>query len=386
MKRLFLFFLLLLPVFTYGQNITTIAGTGTKGYSGDGSLAVSAEFKSPNSLVFDKTGNLYITDAGNCVIRKLNTSGIITTVAGNGSQGYSGDNGPATLAQLNAPVSIAVDLLGNLYISCGDYRIRKVNTSGVITTIAGDGTFGYNGDNIPATSAKLAYPYLGFIDEVGNVFFGDYGNRRLRKINTSGIITTVAGDGTAGSGGDGGPATAAQLRGPCFPYMSLSGDIYIPDNISKKIRKVNKDGIISTFAGGGTGGDGEPATNAAFGRPNAIAFDNGGNAYISDYAANVVRKISASGIISTITGTGTAGYSGDGGPATAAQVTPNTLTTDKYDNVYIADVDNHRIRKIIYDNHTAVNAVSNGGTGVSIYPNPVRDEVVIADTGIPLVI
>ena len=366
------------------QNIKTVAGNGVAGFNSDNISPLTAQLNKPNTLSFDGAGNLYIADCSNNRIRKVSTSGIITTVAGSGAPGYSGDGGPATAADLQYISSIISDLAGNLYISFGSNRIRRVSNTGIITTIAGTGTAGYNGDNVPATSSQLFYPYVGSIDNTGDLYFSDYGNHRVRKINTAGIITTVAGDGSAGSGGDGLPATSAQLNGPTWPFVTSTGDLYIPDNLERKIRKVDAStSIISTFAGTGiTGntGDGGPAVTATLTYPNGITFDKTGNAYIADYGAGVVRKINTAGFISTIAGTGTPGYGGDGGPAILAQITPNTLTCDAADNVYIADLDNNRIRMISY-NSTEVKEQNIGRSPMVIYPNPARDKLIITEAG-----
>ena len=213
MKNIF-FLLLFFPLYLQAQLITTVVGTGVAGSSGDGGDCKSAQLLAPNSLVFDKSNNMYITDAGNNKIRKVNIAGIITTFAGSGSGVYSGDGGPAILAGLASPVGIAIDTVGNIYVSTyGDNRIRKISKDGsMITTIAGNGTKGYGADNIPATTSALYGPYMGFVDGSGNVCFTDRGNNRVCKINTTGIITTIAGRGINSHSGDGGPATAATLK------------------------------------------------------------------------------------------------------------------------------------------------------------------------------
>ena len=363
MKRLLLL-ILFIPEFSSSQIITTVAGVGIAGFSGDGGLAITAKFNWPNSLAFDKAGNMYICDGNNNRIRKINTFGIITTVAGNGVLDYSGDNGLATSAALFGPISLLVDSYGNLYISTsGDARIRKVNTSGIISTIAGSGTSGYNGDEITATSAELINPYLGAIDKAGNLLFSDNGNHRVRKINTSGIITTIAGNGIYNYAGDGGPATAAELKGPGWLSINALGELYIPDNYSHCVRKINLLGIISTFAGtgiAGWSGDEYPASSATLAYPNCVAIDHIGNAYIADFAANVVRKVDTFGIITTIAGTGVPGY----------------VAVNASGNVFIADINNNRIRKITY-HPEAVNNIVKPQNIVSIYPNPANDEITV---------
>jgi len=333
--------------------IDTIAGNGTAGYSGDGGPATAAMIKNPGGVAVDSTGNIYIADFNNSRIRKVNTSGIITTVAGTGTAGYSGDGGAATAAMLNRPVSVTVDSSGNMYI--GDRynnRIRRVNTSGIITTVAGTGTAGYSGDGGAATAANLNNPIGVAIDSTANMYIADYFNNRIRKVNTSGIITTIAGTGTAGYSGDGGAATAARIDGPYGVAIDSSGNMYIADTNNHRIRKVNTSGIITTVAGTGTAGysgDGGAATAARIYSPYGVTIDSTGNMYIADGTDNRIRKVNSSGIISTVAGTGTAGYSGDGGAAIAARIyTPIGVAIDSTGNMYIGDFNNNRIRKI-YD-------------------------------------
>jgi sugar lactone lactonase YvrE len=382
MRTYALLMLFLLPQLAICQIIKTVAGNGIAGYNGDNLSALVTEFDNPNTVAFDATGNMYICDFSNNRVRKLSASGLITTVAGNGTPGFSGDGGPATLAELGSPDGIAIDNSGNIYLSIGGHRIRKIDASGIITTIAGTGTPGYNGDNIPATSAQLFDPYVGAVDNAGNLYFSDYNNHRIRKINTTGIITTIAGNGSNTSGGDGGPATTAQLGGPAWLYRNAAGEFYIPDNSFNCVRKVDASGIITTFAGTGVAGNtgnGGLAIAATFMQPNSITFDNIGNAYIADYGASVLRKVNGAGIISTVAGTGTSTYSGDGGPATLAGMTVNSTVSDIGGNVYIADVNNNRIRRITY-NSTGVSNVNNALDNVTIYPNPAYDKITVKAT------
>ncbi|MEO8868756.1 MAG: T9SS type A sorting domain-containing protein [Bacteroidia bacterium] len=315
--------------------ITTVAGNGTQGYSGDGGYATSAQLSYAEGMIFDGGGNMYIADSYNNVIRKINTIGIITTIAGTGfgagtgAGGYSGDGGAATLAQLNGPVDIVFDASGNLYIS--DYnnnRVRKINTSGVITTIAGNGNNGYSGDGAAATLAKLYEPSGLAFDATGNLYIADEQNNVIRKINTAGIISTYAGNGfgagmgTGGYSGDGGQATVAELFEPIGLTFDLSGNLYVAESGNNVVRKINTSGIINTYAGGGISGlgDGGPATLAQLNFPYGLTFDKIGNLYIGDALNNRVRKVSTSGIINTIVGDGIAGYSGDGGLAITAEL------------------------------------------------------------------
>jgi trimeric autotransporter adhesin len=331
--------------------ISTVTGNGTAGYSGDGGPATSAQLYVPNSVAVDNSGNLYITDYGNGRVRKVTPAGIISTIAGNGTSGYSGDGGPATSAQFYSTDGVVVDNSGNLYIAdVGNNRVRKVTPAGIISAIAGNGTFGYSGDGGPATSAQLNAPNALAVDNSGNLYITDNGNSRVRKVTPAGIISTVAGNGSQGYSGDGGPATSAQLLQPRGVTVDKSGNLYIADSFNGRIRKVTPAGIISTVAGNGSkgySGDGGPAISAQLYLPNSVAVDNSGNLYMSDYGNSGVRKVTPAGIISTIAGNGTAGYSGDGGPATSAQLTsPNGVAVDSAGNLYIADLDNDSIRLV----------------------------------------
>lgn len=343
--------LILLPCLSNGQVINTFCGNGIAGYSGDGGAATAAKINSPSGSATDAAGNVYISESGSHVIRKISPSGIITTAVGTGVAGYSGDGGAASMAKINNPNKILIDGTGNLYISdFSNNVVRKVSTSGIITTIAGTGMGGYSGDGGPATAANLFQPADIAFDASNNLYIADYVNYRIRKVSTAGIISTYAGSGTAGSLGDGGPATAAQFHFPYRVIFDESDNLFIADAYNNKIRKVTPSGIISTFAGTGTpafSGDGGPATAAELANPVGIAFDGTGNMYIADDYNNRIRKISTTGIISTFAGTGTAGYFGDGGPASAAQLNePRDLTIDAAGRMYISDDYNDRVRII----------------------------------------
>lgn len=278
--------------------ITTVAGT-SGGYSGDNGAATSAELAVPNGVAVDSSGNIYIADTGNNRIRKVDTNGIITTVAGDGSVGYSGDNGAATSAQLNYPTGLAVDSRGNIYIADAlNDRIRKVDTNGTITTVAGNGWAGYSGDNGPATSAQLTNPLGVAVDSSGNIYIADYSYNIIRKVDTNGIITTVAGDGTQGYSGNNGAATSAELSGPEGVEVDSNGNIYIADSENHKIRKVDINGIITTVAGtdsteyNGDNGDNGAATSAWLYEPRGVEVDSNGNIYIADTNNDRIRKVS----------------------------------------------------------------------------------------------
>ena len=381
MKSLLLF-LLLLPVFASGQVIETIVGNGISGYNGDGETAISAELNGPYNVKFDRGGNMYIVDQTNGIVRKI-TADIIATIVGNITTsslcGYTGDGGPATAAEMCNPADIAFDIAGNLYIADGNGAIRKVNTSGIISTVAGGGTAGL-GDGGPATAAELSDPIGLVFDKAGNLYFSDNADHRVRKIDNTGVITTVAGTGVSGYSGDNGPATNAKMVYPGFINISPSGDIYIADYDNHRIRKIDNAGIITTVAGTGAigyTGDNEPATSATLFSPYEVIFDNAGNYFISDWGSNTIRKVDAAGIITTVAGNGTIGFSGDNGPATAAQLNnPMCSAIDAYGNLYIADYGNNRIRRIVY-NETAINTINKTPNNISIYPNPSQNELTI---------
>jgi type IX secretion system substrate protein/NHL repeat-containing protein len=384
MKKILLAFIII--VFALNVNaqiITTIAGNGTAGYSGDGGQATNAELNNVGNSVCDAAGNIYITDSGNNRIRKVNTSGIITTIAGTGTFGYSGDGGQATNAELNSPFAITFDAFGNLYFSeTNNYVVRKINTLGIISTVAGNGTAGYSGDGGPATSAELNYPISVIFDSEGNLYMADVLNHRIRKVNTNGIITTIAGNGTGAYSGDGGQATNAEIHLPHGLTTDAVGNIYIADMDNSRIRKINTSGIITTIAGTGTfgySGDGGQATLAELSAPVAVSFDATGNLYIADNGNNRIRKINTSGIISTIAGNGTGGYSGDGGQATAAELHfPYGETFDLAGNLYITD-NLEVIRKIALNcsECAGIEQYVNNNEQVNIYPNPNNGSFVI---------
>ena len=342
------------------RSIETVAGDGTPGFSGDGGAAVAAQLYRPGGVALDGAGNLYIADNGNQRIRKVDAAGVITTVAGDGTRGYGGDGGPATEAQLSGAGDIALDGAGNLYFSdTSNSRIRKVDAAGIITTVAGDGTRGYGGDGGPATAAQLNVPISLALDGAGNLYIADRSNYRIRKVDAAGVITTVVGDGTRGSGAGadgGGPATEAQLRGPVSIALDGAGNLYFSDRsefnlYNGRIRMVDTAGVITTVAGGGSiigaSGDGGPAVAARLRGPIGIALDGAGNLYIAEYYSSRIRMVDAAGIITTVAGDGTRGSGGDGGPPTAAQLNePVDVALDGASNLYIADTLNNRIRRV----------------------------------------
>lgn len=279
--------------------MSTVAGTGSAGYTGDSALAAFVELYLPASVYVNKHGDIYIADCYNNRIRKVDTTtGWIYTIAGTGTSGYSGDGGAAANAKISYPTSIVGDTQGNLYfVDYGNSRIRKILPTGAITTIAGSGTPGFSGDGGSALSAKLLAPSGVCIDNAGNVYIADEGNNRVRMVSSSGIISTFAGNGTAGFSGDGGPATSASLKGPQSVWADATGNIYVADMNNHRIRKINTLGIITTVAGNGTAGySGEwgTPTNAELNTPAGVFVNSAGNIFMADKANNRVRKISPS--------------------------------------------------------------------------------------------
>ena len=324
MKFILLLFSLLILTLSQAQIITTVAGNGTYGYSGDGGPATAAKLGNPVGVISDNVGNIYITDFANNVIRKVNSFGVIENFAGTGTLGYSGDGGTAVAAHLYHPSAITRDNAGNIYFADQNGEvIRKVSTSGIITSITGNLPPGYAGDGGYLMLAQFRDISNITFDNAGNMFITDFGNNVIRKVNSSGIINTIAGTGTAGFSGDGGPATAAKLDAPYGVLILATGDILICDARNNRLRVVNSAGIISTYAGTGAAGytgDGGPAISATFHWPSYTTIDNLGNIYITDALNLVVRKIDNTGMITTYAGNGTQGYSGDGGPAILAQM------------------------------------------------------------------
>ena len=350
--------------------ITTIAGTGQYGYSGDGGLANAAQLNQPTCVVVDSTGNLYIGDIATYTVRKVAAgTRIITTYAGTGVAGYSGDGGPASSASMYGPSACALDSADNLYLAdVGNDVIRKIAVStGVITTVAGNGfgagsaRGGFSGDGGPAKAGELYQPYGVAVDADGNLFISDLSNQRVRKVDAAtGIITTIAGNGTYGCSGNSGPATSAMIANPEQLALDASGNLYIAEQGANVVAKVDlSTGVISTIAGNGTAGkgngtenpvvtgDGGLATKAQLAQPQGVALDSAGDVFIADSNNQRVRMVSAStGIITTVVGT-TIGYSGDGGASNHAKVhNPEGLFFDAAGNLYLVDSYNSVVRKV----------------------------------------
>lgn len=364
--------------------IHIVAGDGNPGFLGDGGHALSAELNDPADVILDAHGNLLFADYGNYRVREI-SNGIITTVAGTGT----GDGGPATSAFLNLPqglaadahgnivvadnmvarrftvggainpfgqllappMAVAVDAAGNFYVTDQEPVVLKITPTGSTSIVAGNGNDGYTGDSGLATSARISNPSGVALDALGNIYFTDFTNNRIRKVDIStGFVTTIAGNGSATYSGDNGPALSAGLS-PFDIAIDHAGNIYVADYMDNRIRKIALDGTISTVAGTGVAGyagDGGSATAAQLFSPTGVAADSAGNLYIADYGNSVVRRVNATGLITTIAGTPDSYLpaTGDGGPATAAQLDPWRISLDAAGNIYVADMSNDRIRQL----------------------------------------
>ena len=331
--------------------IAAFAGTGRQGDSGDGGPAAAAQLGSIASVAVDTAGNVYVADRGNHRVRRIDATGTITTFAGTGERGYSGDGGPAAAAQLWSPYGVAADVAGNVYVAeAGNHRVRRIDAAGMIATFAGTGQRGFGGDGGPAAAARLWSPYGVAVDAAGNVYVADRGNHRVRRIDATGTITTFAGRGEPGYSGDGGPAAAAQLRSPHGVAMDAEGNAYVAEWGNHRVRRIDAAGTITTFVGTGEPfdeGDGGPAVAARFNRVEGVAVDALGNVYVADRSDHRVRRIDATGMITTFAGTGLPGYSGNDGPAAEAELAiPYGVAVDPSGFVYILDTGNHAVRAV----------------------------------------
>lgn len=345
--------------------IHTFAGTGICGYSGDGGKASVAMITNAAGIALDVHGNLLFADSGNNRIRQITPAGIITTVAGNGTSGYSGDEGPAVSASLAGPTAVSVDATsGKIYIAdTSNYVIRMVDSGGIIHTVAGNHSRGFSGDNGPATSAQIGYASDVLADQSGNFYIGDGSNARVRKVDSSGTITTYAGNGRSGNTGSGGPATSASIGGAAGLYLQ-GGNLYISATVNIWAVTLSNQ-IINIVAGtsvlgGGFNGDGKPALSTLFCGPRGMASDGAGGLIVADFCNNRVRRIASSQVVTTIGG----GYVGDGGPGMAASLnSPSHMTFDPAGNLYLADMSSNRIRKV-----TPGGAITTfAGTGITGY-------------------
>jgi uncharacterized protein (TIGR03437 family) len=314
--------------------ISTIVGkAGNPGFAGDGGSAVGSQLNYPTGIAIDKSGNIYIADGLNNRVRKV-SGGVISTVAGNGTAGYTGDKGAATSAELNNPIGLALDSSGNLYIAdSANNVVRMVSSSGTITTFAGNNTAGYSGDSALATGAQLFNPVGVAADSAGNVYIADTGNNVIRQVYKGNIVTYALG-----------------FAHPDGVAVDAAGNIYVADTQGRRIVEYSAGGVYTTIAGNGYGefsGDNGPGPNAALYDPMGLALDSSGNVYIADTFNGRIRKVTPSGIINTIAGTGALYFSGDGGPANqAAMYFPHGVAVDSSGNVYITDTFNSVVREL----------------------------------------
>ena len=333
--------------------IDTIAGNGTPAYSGDGNAAIRTRLIGPTGICLDAAGNLYIAEYWNHQVRKIDPDGTIITVAGNGSPSYSGDGGPATQAGLQLPRGACMDATGHLYIADFlNHRVRKIDLDGIITTVAGNGEPGSSRDGGAATLARVWFPGSVLIDAIGHLYITERGNsHRIRKVDPDGVITTIAGCGSQGFSGDGGPATRACMSQPNDLYLDPADNLYVADWGNSRVRKIDPKGIITTIAGCELDEvpgleDGVPPLRASI-EPSIVFIAHTDEMYFSESARHRIRKIDSEGILQTVAGNGRMGFSGDGGPATQASMhRPMDCFAGSDGSIYIADFMNHRIRKV----------------------------------------
>lgn len=342
------------------------------GFGGDGGPATGARLNSPRGLALDGLGNLFIADSSNQRIRRVDAAtGIISTVAGNGSSGAAGDGGPAAAASFLFPSVVGVTPAGDILIGDGSNRVRRVDAStGLISTVAGNGSSGFDGDGRPATETSLSFPWGTAVDSLGNVYIADLGNNRVRRVDaTSGLVSTWAGNGTFAFAGDGGPAVSAGIGAPIGLAVDAPGNVFIADQNNRRVRRVDAaTGTIATVAGGGTLlPEGVPATSALLFSPQGVAVDAAGNLFIADpEMARVFRVDSATGLIDRFAGAGAPGFGGDGGPAAnAALDAPSDVALDLAGNAFIADRNNHRIRRVDAATGIISTIAGNGINGVT---------------------
>src|ERR1017187_4384183 len=329
------------------DNMVTIAGNGSDGFAGDGGNALAAQMGAIWGLAVDAQGNVYFADTWNQRVRMVAAGGTISTIAGSGASGDSGDGGPALSADLLWPAGLALDTAGNLYVSTGS-RVRKVSSDGTIAAFAGTSSPGYGGDGQAATRASLREPHGLAVDSAGNVYIADSGNFRIRKVDQTGKIATIAGAGQYGYSGDGGPATAARIGYVDAIALDLAGNLYFSDPYNHCVRRISPSGTIQTVARGafGSGGDGGPPTGAQLRYPRGVVVDRTGNLFVADSLNYRIRVVvGAGGTLFTAAGTGASGFSGDGGPGPYAALNmPYALAADPAADLYIADLRNFRIR------------------------------------------
>ena len=335
------------------DNIFTVAGTGMADFTGDGVLATAAPLNTPIGVVAAADGGTLIADLNNHRVRRVSPSGTITTVAGTGVPGSSADGVRATAAQIDDPIAVAVTTDGGfVFVERGSHRVRRVSPGATIATVAGTGASGFSGDGGPAIGARLNGPSAVAMAADGGVLIADTANHRVRRVSPGGTITTVAGTGASGFSGDDGPATAAALSAPSGVAATAEGGVLIADTANHRVRRVSPGGTISTVAGTtrGFSGDGGPARAAQLDFPFAVAGAADGVVLIADFGNHRVRRVSPGGMITTVVGTGAPGFAGDGGPATSAQITgPAGLALTAEGGVLVADALDHRVRFVDVD-------------------------------------
>jgi trimeric autotransporter adhesin len=372
------------------QKVYTLAGTGVQGYAGEDSVAtdIAVKINTPSQIAIDTAGNIIFADKNNAVVRRVNMrTGRIRTIAGNGTAGYSGDGGAATAAQLRAPVGVAVDDTGSIFISdLASQTIRRVTPLGVISTYAGvDNTPGFTGDGGPAAAANFHNPFYITVDKNRNLYIADTTNNLIRKIDPTGTISTVAGSGTAGYSGDGGPATAARLHWPTSVAADTLGNLYIMDSRNNAVRKVNSSGIITSIAGNpsigavswGYTGDGGQATSAQLNYPIDLAVDKYGNVFIADINNDAIRMVTADGRIKTVAGCHVRGFNHDSNLATNTQFYAITAVKERNGILYISDSGNSRVRYMSLMKLGITETAFNDGN-ISLSPNPNGGNFVIS--------
>ena len=357
----------LFALLLFGSSVGADSGLGSYPYKGigDGKKATEVVLTLVDGVAVDSAGNLFISHRSKNRIRKVNKDGIITTIAGNGTAGFGGDNGPALKAAFNFPAGLCLDQAGNLFVADrNNHRVRRIDTTGIVTTVAGVGVPDMGGDGGPATEAYLNYPSDLVCDDKGNLYISDRSNNRIRKVDSKGVISTIAGMGLPEFGGDFGPATDAFLKYPFGIDLDQKGNLYIADRGNNRIRKVDTQGIITTVAGDGThffAGDYGPATRASLAYPTDVVVDDQGNLYIADRNNNRIRKVDPLGILTTVMGIGKYEYNGDNEIASETTLhLPFALALSPDGKLIIVDRNHFRVRSMDLKNHAIATVAGNG--------------------------